>query len=190
MHILDSSSDIITQLRKSNLSNEMRSLEASDWLVCEKHDDKILGAAGIGGIFHTSSIFIDDASRGKGYGKKIQQGLIDEAKKRNYSFVTVFVDPRNVSSTKMHDDLGYRTIFRIYYSEEIIQDIKIIIFKKKGLLVRNLLSYFNTKIGNFFLACILKIFKNYFKTIFAYDENKIPNLNFKLCIKNFEKIKF
>ena len=115
MHILDSSSDIITQLRKSNISNEMRSLEASDWLVCEKHDDKILGAAGIGGIFHTSSIFIDDASRGKGYGKKIQQGLIDEAKKRNYSFVTVFVDPRNASSTKMHDDLGYRTIFRIYY---------------------------------------------------------------------------
>ena len=36
--------------------------------------------------FHTSSIFIDNASRGKGYGKKIQQGLIDEAKKRNYSF--------------------------------------------------------------------------------------------------------
>ena len=81
----------------------------------------------------------------------------------------------------MHDDLGYRTIFRIYYSEEIIQDIKIIIFKKKGLFVKSLLSYFNTKIGNFFLACILKIFKNYFKTIFAYDENKIPNLNFKLC---------
>ena len=78
----------------------------------------------------------------------------------------------------MHDDLGYRTIFRIYYSEEIIQDIKIIIFKKKGLFVKSLLSYFNTKIGNFFLACILKIFKNYFKTIFAYDENKIPNLNF------------
>ena len=190
MHILDSSSDIITQLRKSNLSNEMRSLEASDWLVCEKDDYKILGAAGIGGIFHTSSIFIDDASRGKGYGKKIQQGLIDEAKKRNYSFVTVFVDPRNASSTKMHDDLGYRTIFRIYYSEEIIQDIKIIIFKKKGLFVKSLLSYFNTKIGNFFLACILKIFKNYFKVIFAYDESEIPNLNFKLCIKNFEKIKF
>ena len=190
MHILDSSSDIIDQLQKSNISSEMRSLEASDWLVCAKHGDKILGAAGIGGIFHTSSIFIDQASRGKGHGKKIQQELIDEAKKRNYSFVTVLVDPRNTSSTKMHDDLGYDTIFRIHYSEKIIQDIKIIVFKKKGLLVKNLLTCFNTKLGNFFLACMLKIFRNYFKKIFAYDEDEIPNLNFKLCIKNFEKIKF
>ena len=188
MHIIDTSLDIILQLRKSNISNMMKSLEVSDWLVFEKFNNKIIGAAGMGGIFHTSSIFIDKTHRGKGYGKKIQQEIINEAKKRNYSFITVFVDPRNTSSIKMHDDLGYRTIFRIHYSQEIIQDIKIITFKKRGLLVRNLLKCFNTKIGNFFLACILKIFKNYFKTIFAYDENEIPKLDFKTTIKNFEKI--
>tara|TARA_B100000029_G_scaffold85442_1_gene75928 strand:+ start:618 stop:1184 length:567 start_codon:yes stop_codon:yes gene_type:complete len=188
MDISDNSIEIINQLRESNISKLMKSLEASDWLVYEKKNNRIIGAAGIGGIFHTSSIFIDESLRGKGYGKKIQQGVINEAKKRHYSFVTVFVDPRNTSSIKLHDELGYQNIFRIHYSKKIVQDIKIIVFRKKGYLVRTLLGFFNTKIGNLFLVCMLKIFRGYFKTIFAYDENEIPSLDFKISIKNFEKI--
>ena len=112
----------------------------------------IVGAAGMGGIFHTSSINIHEKFRGKGYGKKIQKGLVNEARKRNYSFVTVFVDPRNDSSIKMHDGLDYETIFRIHYSKDVIQDIKIIIFKKRGFIVKKFLRCFNTKIGVFLLA--------------------------------------
>ena len=180
--------NIITKLRESGISDEMKSIESSDWIIYETIDNEIIGAAGIGGIFHTSSINIHEKFRGKGYGKKIQKELVNEARKRNYSFVTVFVDPRNDSSIKMHDGLGYETIFRIHYSKDVIQDIKIIIFKKRGNVVRKFLKCFNTKIGIFFLACILKISRSLFKKMFAYDEKEIPVLSIKNIVINFKKI--
>ena len=180
--------NIITKLRESGISDEMKSIESSDWIVYETIDNEIIGAAGIGGIFHTSSINIHEKFRGKGYGKKIQKELVNEARKRNYSFVTVFVDPRNDSSIKMHDGLDYETIFRIHYSKDVIQDIKIIIFNKRGMLVRKFLGCFNTKIGIFFLACILKITRGLFKKMFAYDEKEIPVLSIKNIVINFKKI--
>ena len=194
MNITNTTQDIINQLRKFNISTKMRSLESSDWIVYETIDNEIVGAAGMGGIFHTSSINIHEKFRGKGYGRKIQKELVGEARKRNYSFVTVFVDPRNDSSIKMHDGLGYETIFRIHYSKDVIQDIKIIIFKKRGNVVRKFLKYFNTKIGIFFLAYILKILRSsfvsrsLFKKMFAYDEKEIPVLSIKNIVINFKKI--
>ena len=180
--------NIITKLRESGISDEMKSLELSDWIIYETIDNEIIGAAGIGGIFHTSSINIHEKFRGKGYGKKIQKELVNEARKRNYSFVTVFVDPRNDSSIKMHDELGYKTMFRIHYSKDIIQDIKIIIYKRRGNMIRKFLRCFNTKIGIFFLACILKISRGLFKKMFAYDEKEIPVLSIKNIVANFKKI--
>ena len=188
MNIANTTRDIINQLQKFDISTEMKSLESSDWVVYETIDNQILGAAGIGGIFHTSSINIHEKFRGKGYGKKIQKELVNEARKRNYSFVTVFVDPRNDSSIKMHDELGYKTMFRIHYSKDIIQDIKIIIFKKRGFIVKKFLRCFNTKIGVFLLACILKISRSLFKKIIAYDEKVVPIPDIKQIINNFEKI--
>ena len=102
--------------------------------------------------------------------------------------MTVFVDPRNSSSTKMHDRLGYRTIFRIHYSDSVIQDVKIIIFNSKGKMIRGVLSIFNTKIGIFFLGCFLKIFRNLFRKVFAYDEDVIPIPNIKNIFQKFEKV--
>ena len=180
--------EIIKQLQFFNISTKMRSLESSDWIVYEQIDDKIMGAAGMGGLFHSSSINIHEKFRGKGLGKKIQIELVKEAKRKNFSFVTVFVDSRNASSQKMHDEVGYKTIFRIHYSNEIIQDIKIIIFNKRGMLVRKFLGCFNTKIGIFFLGCSLKIFKNYFNSVIGYDEEKIPIPSIKHIVQNFEKI--
>ena len=188
MNIANTTRDIINQLQKFDISTEMKSLESSDWIVYETIDNQILGAAGIGGIFHTSSINIHEKFRGKGYGEKIQKELVNEARKRNYSFVTVFVDPRNDASIKMHDGLGYETIFRIHYSKDVIQDIKIIIFKKRGVVVKKFLRCFNTKIGIFFLGCSLKIFKNYFNSVIGYDEEKIPIPSIKHIVQNFEKI--
>ena len=188
MNIANTTQDIINQLRKFNISTEMKSLESSDWIVYETINSEIVGAAGIGGIFHTSSVNVHEKFRGKGYGKKIQKELVNEARKRNYSFVTVFVDPRNDSSIKMHDELGYKTMFRIHYSKDIIQDIKIIIFKKRGFIVKKFLRCFNTKIGVFLLACILKISRSLFKKIIAYDEKVVPIPDIKQIINNFEKI--
>ena len=188
MNTTNTTQDVINQLQKFNISTKMKSLESSDWIVYETVDNEIVGAAGMGGIFHTSSININTKFRGKGYGKKIQKELVDEAIKRNYSFVTVFVDPRNDSSIKMHDGLGYETIFRIHYSKDVIQDIKIIIFNKRGMLVRKFLGCFNTKIGIFFLACILKITRGLFKKMFAYDEKEIPVPSIKNIVINFKKI--
>ena len=188
MRMVNVDKNIITKLRESGISDEMKSIESSDWIIYETIDNEIIGAAGIGGIFHTSSINIHEKFRGKGYGKKIQKELVNEARKRNYSFVTVFVDPRNDSSIKMHDELGYKTMFRIHYSKDIIQDIKIIIFKKRGVIVKKFLECFNTKIGILFLACFLKISQNLFKKIFAYDEIKVPVANIKTIFTKFEKI--
>ena len=35
------------------ISDEMKSIESSDWIIYETIDNEIIGAAGIGGIFHT-----------------------------------------------------------------------------------------------------------------------------------------
>ena len=180
--------EIIKQLQFFNISTKMRSLESSDWIVYEQIDDKIMGAAGMGGLFHSSSINVHEKFRGKGLGKKIQIELVKEAKRKKFSFVTVFVDSRNASSQKMHDEVGYKTIFRIHYSNEIIQDVKIIILKKRGIIIEKFLKCFNTKIGIFFLGCSLKIFKNYFNSIIGYDEEKIPIPSIKHIVQNFEKI--
>ena len=188
MQVTKTNVEIIKQLQFFNISTKMRSLESSDWIVYEQIDDKIMGAAGMGGLFHSSSINVHEKFRGKGLGKKIQIELVKEAKRKNFSFVTVFVDSRNASSQKMHDEVGYKTIFRIHYSNEIIQDVKIIILKKRGIIIEKFLKCFNTKIGIFFLGCSLKIFKNYFNNVIGYDEEKIPIPSIKHIIQNFEKI--
>ena len=111
MQVTKTNVEIIKQLQFFNISTKMRSLESSDWIVYEQIDDKIMGAAGMGGLFHSSSINVHEKFRGKGLGKKIQIELVKEAKRKNFSFVTVFVDSRNASSQKMHDEVGYKTIF-------------------------------------------------------------------------------
>ena len=57
--------EIISVLKESKLSTDMKSLEVSEWIVLEDNDDEIIGAAGIGGMFHTSSININKKFRGK-----------------------------------------------------------------------------------------------------------------------------
>ena len=180
--------EIKKKLRLSGISTSMKSLESSEWIVYETENNELVGAAGIGGLFHSSSINVHEKFRGKGLGKKIQIELVKEAKRKKFSFVTVFVDSRNASSQKMHDEVGYKTIFRIHYSNEIIQDVKIIILKKRGIIIEKFLKCFNTKIGIFFLGCSLKIFKNYFNSVIGYDEEKIPIPSIKHIVQNFEKI--
>lgn len=188
MKIVDVNTNIIVKLRNSGISDRMKSLESSSWLVIEEQNEKIIGVAGVGGLFHVSSIFIDENFRGKGLGKLLQNALVNEAKKRGYSFITVFIDPKNLASVKLHNFVGYKSVFRIHYSHEITQEIKICVFKYRGKIMEKFLNFFNTLIGITILACILKITKPLFNKTISYNENQIPEPNIKWIIKNFEKI--
>lgn len=187
MRIVDVNKNVIQELRRSGISREMKSLEACKWIVLEELDGKIIGAVGLGGLFNVSGIQIDKNFRGKGIGKMIQGALVEEAKRRGYSFITVFIDPRNPVTAKLHNFFGYRTIFRIHYSPEIVQDVKILIFKPGGKIVAKFLSIFNTRIGIALLGLTLKISKFLFRRVFLYSE-EVPDPNIKWIIKNFEKI--
>tara|TARA_A100001037_G_scaffold276394_1_gene275654 strand:- start:501 stop:1067 length:567 start_codon:yes stop_codon:yes gene_type:complete len=188
MKIVNVSDDIISRLRCSDISTKMRSLESCEWLVLEEENGKILGAAGMGGVFHVSGIQIHENAQGKGIGKKIQKELIEESQRKKYSFITVFNDPRNASSVHLHDSLGYEKIFRIHYSEDIVNDVKAISFNKKGDLMIRLLRFFNSKLGMITLAFSLKILKMFFPKLIIYNEDDLPSPDIRWIINNFEKV--
>ena len=187
MRIVDADDNIIKELRRSEISSKMNSLETCKWLVLEERDGKIIGAVGLGGLFHVSSIQIDENHQGKGIGKMLQGKMIEEAKRRGYSFITIFIDPRNPATVKLHDFYGYRTVFRIHYSPDIVQDVKILVFKSKGEIVAKFLSIFNTHFGIVLLAFILRVTKFLFARIIAHTSD-VPNPSLRWIIKNFEKI--
>ena len=188
MHIQEMNSNFKEKLRKSGLSKEMKSLESCYFFTIEEEDNLVVGAAGLGGLFHVSGIQILEKWRGKGLGKKLQGELVNEAKKRGYSFLTVFNDPRNIVSENLHNSLGYETVFRINYSENIIQNVKIIVFKKRAIIVKKILKIFNSKIGMLILGILLKFSRKIFPKIISYNEENIPEPSIINMIKKFEKI--
>jgi len=188
MKIVDVDRKIVQKLRRSDASMKIRTLESADWIVIDENDDKIIGAAGMGGLFHVSSIQIDKNFRGKGIGKILQGELIKEANRRGFSFVTVFIEPQNEASVKLHSFFNYDTVFRIHYSNEKILDVKIIVLRPMGKIIKKFLSCFNSKIGIFFLACALKITKPLFRKVLSYNEENAPSPSIKTIIKNFQKI--
>ena len=115
--------------------------------------------------------------------------MINESKNRGYSFITGMINPANKQSMSLHDGFGFKTVFRIHYSPEIIQDVIIFTFNRRGKIVKNFLGIFNNILGMSILACLLKIFKAMFPKIINYNEKKIPNPDIKYIIKNFKKYK-
>mgnify|MGYP006138649493 CR=1 FL=1 len=188
MRIVNTSHGIIDRLQKSGISNLMKSLESCDWLVIEEEDNEIIGAAGIGGFFHFSSIQLIKEFQNRGIGKKLQAELINESKNRNYSYIMVLFNPENTASSNLHNSLGYKKIFRMKYSKEYVNDVCGISFKKNGSVFFKILKLFNKKIGMFFLALTLKIFKPFFRQLLGYNEKNLPTPNIRWIIKNFEKI--
>ena len=188
MYIQEMNSKFKEKLRKSGLSKEMKSLESCNFFTIEEEDNLVIGAAGLGGLFHVSGIQILEKWRGKGLGKKLQGELVDEAKKRGYSFLTVFNDPRNIASENLHNSLGYETVFRINYTETIVNDVKIIVFKKRAIIVKKFLEIFNSKIGMLGLGILLKFTRKIFPKIILYNEENIPEPSIINMIKKFEKI--
>ena len=189
MRIVNVDSEIIKELRRSGISKEMRSLESSDWMVLAEIDKKIIGTSGVGGLLNVTIIQILEEIKGTGLGGLLQREMINESKKRGYSFITGMINPANKQSMSLHDGFGFKTVFRIHYSPEIIQDVIIFTFNRRGKIVKNFLGIFNNILGMSILACLLKIFKTMFPKIVNYDEKKIPNPDIKYIIKNFEKYK-
>ena len=188
MKVVDVDSKIVQKLRRSDTSMQLKTLESADWIVIDENDDRIIGAAGMGGLFHVSSIQIDQNFRGKGIGKMLQGELIKEADRRGFSFVTVFIEPQNETSVKLHSFFNYDTVFRIHYSDEKILDVKIIVFRPGGKIIKKILGCFNSKIGIFFLACALKMTKPLFKKVLSSNEENTPSPSIRAIIKNFQKI--
>ena len=189
MRIVNVDNNIIKELRKCDISTKMRSLESCEWVVLAEIDKKIIGASGVGGLFNLTSIQILKEIKGIGLGGLLQREMINESKKRGYSFITGMIDPANKQSMSLHDGFGFKTIFRIHYSPEIIQNVIIFTFNRRGKIVKSFLGIFNNILGMSILACLLKIFKTMFPKIINYNEKKIPNPDIKYIIKNFEKYK-
>ena len=80
MQIFELDIDIKRRLRESGITKIMKSIESCDWVVVEEKDGKIIGAAGLGGLFHVSGIQILQNYVGKGLGKILQNELIHESK--------------------------------------------------------------------------------------------------------------
>ena len=57
MKVVDVNNKIIQKLRRSDTSMQLKTLESADWIVIDENDDRIIGAAGMGGLFHVSSNF-------------------------------------------------------------------------------------------------------------------------------------
>ena len=188
MRIVDVDENIINKLRDSGLTDMIKSFALCDFLLLEEQDGKIIGVGGIGGLFHITSLEIVNSYQGKGLGKIMFDKLINETKKRGYSFISGFRDPENVRVIKIENNQGWKPIFRIHYSSNMIREIVFLVLKPRGNIVAGFLSAFNNIIGIALLACVLKITKPLFKNVLAYTPKEVPNLSIKLAIKNFKKI--
>ena len=83
---------------------------------------------------------------------------------------------------------NHETLFRINYAEDIINDVKIIVFKKRAIIVKKFLKIFNSKIGMLGLGILLKFTRKIFPKIILYSEENIPEPSIMNMINRFEKI--
>jgi len=83
----------------------------------------------------------------------------------------------------------FEPLFRIHYREDFVRDANILVLKRRGILVKKMLSLFNSKLGSVLLAASLKITRSFlFTRLLAYNPNNYPNPDMKSIIKNFEKV--
>lgn len=189
MRIVTVDDKIIQKLRESGLSKEMKSLENCDFLVIIEHDEKIVGAGGIGGFFHVPSLQIHPAYMNKGLGGKIFDVVVKEAKRQKYSFIVGSRNPQNLNAVRLHDFYGLRPVFQIKYSPEFTRDVVIMDFNRRGKLVVGFLKIFNNLLGMSILVCALKILKKLlFKVLLTYPPEEFPSPDIKYAIKNFKKL--
>jgi len=189
MKIENINEKIIRKLRQSKITEKMISLEYCDFLVYVEHNDKILGAAGVGGIFHVPSLQIDPEYFNKGLGVKLFLEVIKESKKRKYSFLSGSRNPENVSAVRIHDFFKLMPIFQVNYRPDFVRDIVFLGFNKKGKIMKKILKIFNNKLGMIFLITSIKLFRGIlFKFLLTLSPEEFPSPNVQYALKNFKKI--
>jgi len=189
MRVVDVDDNIIQELRNSGLSSEMISLEFCKFLILEEEHGKIVAASGLGGFFNVHSLQILDGYRGKGLGKILFKRTIEEAKKKNYSFTLLSINPENTPIVKLTKSSGFKPLFRIHYADNLVRDAGILVLKTKGKVLEKILKLFNTKIGITILAISLKIFRKFmFSSVLTLQSEEFPSPNLRYIIKNFQKI--
>lgn len=62
------------------------------------------------------SLYVHKSHRRKGYGKLILQELINDATRRQYHNLIAGIDSENLSSKKLHEDLGFTRCGRITHA--------------------------------------------------------------------------
>ncbi len=188
MRIVDSDKDLIKRINESGFLDEMKSIIFCDWFVIHEKNNQIIGMAGVGGLFNTTHLIVEKKFRNIGLGPILYRELINEAKNRGYSYLATYQDPNNIDSVKIHKWLNFETIFRIHYSKEIVQDVKILVFKPKGKIIRKFLRIFNSLLGTIILTSILKITKGLFPQILGHEIEGLEDVNISTAIRNFKKI--
>ena len=71
MRTVNVDKNIITKLRESGISNEMKSLELCDWLIIHEDQNRIIGAVGVATTFHITQLQILPKYQMKGLGPLI-----------------------------------------------------------------------------------------------------------------------
>ncbi|MEP7163438.1 MAG: N-acetyltransferase family protein [Ferruginibacter sp.] len=56
------------------------------------------------------SVYVSERARGKGVGKKLLNGLIEESEKNNFWTLQAGIFPENIASVKIHEECGFRII--------------------------------------------------------------------------------
>ena len=139
MRVVDVDAKIIRDLRQSGLSAKMKSLELSKFLVIEEDKEKIIGAAGISGFFNIQLLQVLDEYQGKGIGKKLFVKLVEEEKRRGYSYSLGSRNPQNIPMVKLGDLTNRYVLFRIHYTQGITRDVNILVLRKRGKIVAKFL---------------------------------------------------
>jgi predicted GNAT family acetyltransferase len=189
MKIVNINSEIKKQLQVSGLLDEMSNLESCDFLAIIEHNKKIIGASGIGGKLHVNTLIVQDEFRNKGIGAILLKAVIEETKKRKYSFITASRDPENLNAVRLHDFFKLMPIFQVKYREGFTRDVIFCSFNKKGQIFGKFLMFFNSKIGMVILITSIKILKKtLFKKILTYSPEEFPDPDISYSIKNFQKI--
>ena len=188
MRVVDVDKSNKKELRP-RLSGRLKSFLECKFIVIEEEDGKIIGVSGIGGIFNVHGIELLEEARGKGLGKILFSKNIEEAKRRGYSFILASRNPANTPIIKLHDFLGFRRIFRIHYTQDMVREAIILVLKPRGKIVQKFLGIFNTMSGMVVLSIGLKITRSFlFAKLLAYNPSSYPNPDMKYIIKNFEKV--
>lgn len=192
MKVIESDESLYSKLVETGAEPSfIKAFLNSDFLVIEEKDDKIIGVAGVGGIFHVGVIFVVKEHRGKGLGEELNLVRDNQVRERRYSFfigTTYHKNPTAKPISYLLQKRKARAVFSFNYYEGFITTLFIQEFNWKGKILGKFLDFFNIKFGTFCMAVILKLTKKIWNQMFLVESTKSPKINICYSVKNFQKI--